>query len=124
MSDPARQPEDDRLDRLRRFRTYERDLSLGFMKDQFKRELQQPHRQLQKIIPVWRELAPEQFRPKCRLERFSRGVLHVCVDSSATLYELDRLMRDGLKRQLIQQCPGLRNVSLRVSYFGAQRDGA
>ena len=44
-------------------------------------------------------------------------MLRVAVDSSARLYELDRLLRSGLQKQLISQSkgPAVRRVQLRVN---------
>jgi Dna[CI] antecedent, DciA len=113
-------PEERRLERLRRWRTRaEPDRSLSFLPMQFKREVERPHKQLSAFVALWEELVPATLREHTRLDRLHRGVLHVEVDSSARLYELDRLLRQGLERQLIVQHagPALRRVKLRVGTF-------
>ena len=81
----------------------ERDNSLGFLAEQFKREVARPFKQLGDLTELWRSLLPEKLADGTRLESLQRGVLTVAVDSSARLYEVDRLLRDGLQSQLIQQ---------------------
>lgn len=111
--EPARHHFED----LRRHRTRpDPDLSLGFMKKQFEREIARPARQLAAMVELWNELVPETLREATRLESLSRGVLHVTVSSSVTLYELDALLRSGLERELVRRHrgPAFRRVKLRV----------
>jgi len=106
------------LDRLRHYRTRaEPDRSLSFLQKQFKQQVEKPYRQLGDLAELWRTLVPEAMQRHTRLESFNRGTLRVAVDSSARLYELDRLLRQGLKTQLIEQHKGtaLRKVQLRVA---------
>ncbi len=106
----------ERLARVRRYRVKpEPDLSLGFLADQFKREVERPHRQLGDLAELWNRLVPPHLLEHTRLESFSRAVLRVTVRSSAHLYELDRLLRQGLRKQLIEQHrgPALRRITLR-----------
>jgi hypothetical protein len=51
------------------------------------------------------------------LESLSRGVLRVGVDSSGHRYELDRLLRQGLEKQIITGHKGatLRRIKLHVA---------
>lgn len=106
------------LDKLRAYRNREEpDRSLHFIKDQFKREVEKPHKQLEKLICLWAELVPDDIAKHTRLESLSRGVLRVAVDSSPRLFELDRMLRSGLEQQLIRahKGPAIRKVQLRVS---------
>lgn len=106
------------LDRLRGWRNRkERDLTLGFLADQFKRHVARPHRQLEQLVGLWAELVPADLAAHTRLAGLARGVLHVDVDSSARLYELDRLLRSGLERQIItrHKGPAMRRIQLRVA---------
>ena len=110
-------PANDYLNRLRRWRNRpDTDLSLGFLKKQFDREVRRPYQQLSSIIELWHTLVPPEFAQHTRLESLHRGVLQVSVDSSAWLFKFDRLLRSGLERQLITQHkgPALRRVRLRV----------
>lgn len=125
MTAPAPDPESaasrDHVERLRRSRVApEPDLSLGFMADQFKREVARPFKQLGDLIELWADLVPGDVAEGTRLESLQRGVLTVAVDSSARLYDLDRRLRGGLERDLItrHKGPALRRIKLRVAADG------
>ncbi|MBB6428502.1 DciA family protein [Algisphaera agarilytica] len=96
------------------------DLSLGFLADQFKREVARPFKQLGDLVELWNELLPEEVAAGTRLEALQRGVLTVAVDSSARLYEVDRRLREGLERELVTRHKGaaFRKVKLRVEAAG------
>ncbi len=110
-------PADDRLKQLQKWRVRrDPDLSLSFLKEQFKREVQRPHQQLAQLITLWESLIPPALSARTRLDSLSRGVLKISVDDSATLYELDQLLRSGLQQQLItasRKSP-LHRVQLRI----------
>ncbi|MFP4145509.1 MAG: DciA family protein [Phycisphaeraceae bacterium] len=113
--------QDQYLQRLRGYRNRrELDLSLGFLRKQFQREVARPHKQLAQIVEIWQRLVPEPLARHTRLESLSRGVLRVAVDSSAHLYELDQLLRSGLERQIVREHKGaaLRRIKLQVAPFG------
>lgn len=97
----------------------EPDLSLAFLRDTFKREVEKPMKQLVQLAALWEQLVPPALASHTKLESLQRGVLRVAVDSSARLYELDRLLRSGLQHQLISEHkgPAVRRVMLRVSDF-------
>ena len=112
-SDPAQE----HLDRLRKSRSLPRpDLSLGFMAEQFKREVAKPYQQLGDLAELWRELVPAKLVERSRLVGLSRGVLHVEVDNPAAHFEIDRLLRGGLQKRLIQghKGPAFRKVQVKV----------
>ena len=113
-----RDPADLYMARLRQWRTRSSpDLSLAFMKPMFKQQVERPYARLHQIAALWQQLVPAELVGHTRLDRLSYGVLHVSVESSTHLYELDRLLRSGLQRQLIVQHkgPALRRVQLRVA---------
>ncbi len=106
-----------RLDRLRGFRVRRvRDDSLAFLAEQFKHDVAKPFRQLEAVAAVWEALIEPALRQHCRLESLQHGVLTVTVDSSATLYQLDALVRGGLTVKLAEASQGktLRRIKLRV----------
>ena len=105
------------LNRLREWRNRpDKDVSLEFLEEQFKREVEKPYKQLHAMAVIWDELVPEAMAEHVWLESLSRGVLRVAVDSSAALYELDRLLREGLEQELIRRHkgPAFRSVKLRI----------
>lgn len=114
---PQRDPTDLHLGRLRQWRNKpEADAGMGFLKKQFKAEVEKPYKQLASVAEVWTKLVPVELLSHTKLESFSRGVLRVAVDSSARLYELDRLLRSGLEQQLItdHRGPAFRKIQLHV----------
>lgn len=111
-------PYDARLSRLRQWRNRpEPDLSLRFIKTYFKHEVERPHKQLGALGEIWGRLIPPALLEHTRLEALTRGVLRVTVDSSAHLYQLDRLLRAGLEHQIIKahKGPAFTRIQLRVA---------
>jgi predicted nucleic acid-binding Zn ribbon protein len=112
---------DDYLTRLRRWRNRpDPDLSMGFLQKQFKQQIEKPFKQLGAIAMLWESLVPKVLAQHTKVDSLQRGVLQISVDSSARLYELDRLMRSGLEQRLIigHKGPALRKVRLRVAPIG------
>ncbi|MEM6332079.1 MAG: DciA family protein [Planctomycetota bacterium] len=108
-----------RLDGLRSRRNYpDADRSMGFVKKMFQRSIADPHRRLGRAAAAWEAAVPEALRPQTRLVSLQRGVLRVEVDSSATLYELDAVLRAGLERSMQAAKVGVRRVRLAVGQSG------
>jgi hypothetical protein len=110
-------PAQEHLERLRKSRSLPNpDLSLGFLNEQFKRDVAKPFKQLGDLAELWRRLVPAQLVERSRLVGLSRGTLHVEVDNPAAHFEIDRLLRGGLQKQLIQghKGPAIRKVSVKV----------
>ncbi len=110
-------PREAHLERLRQWRTRKDfDHSMSFLKAQFKRDVEKPFKQLAAMAELWPRLVPASLVGHTKLETISRGVLKVIVDSSGALFELDRLLRGGLEKQLITQHkgPAVRRIQLRV----------
>jgi hypothetical protein len=105
------------LDTLRKDRSLPtRDLSLGFMQEQFKREVAKPYRQLGGLAELWRELLPAHLVQRSKLVGLSRGVLHVEADSPAAHFAIDQHLRGGVMRELIarHRGPAIRRVQVRL----------
>ncbi len=86
---------------------------MAFLKKQFRQEIEGPYKQVSVIVAAWEEQVPPELSRHCRLESLRRGVLRVAVDSSEHLYELDRLLREGLEATLQRaHRGGLRRVQL------------
>ncbi|MFN3169018.1 MAG: DciA family protein [Phycisphaeraceae bacterium] len=110
-------PAQEHLERLRKSRSLPNpDLSLGFLSEQFKREVAKPYKQLGDLSELWRQLVPATLVERSRLVGMSRGTLHVEVDNPAAHFEIDRLLRSGLQKQLIQahKGPAIRRVSVKL----------
>ena len=106
-----------RLERIRDLRRPRRpDLSLAFLKPYFNRYIAKPHKQMKTIIEAWKQLVPENLFEHTRLESLRAGILRVGVDSSAHLYEMNRLLRSGLDQQLMRlaKTTDLRRVQLKL----------
>ncbi len=113
------------LENLRQWRNFKgRDVSMGFLDKWFKAEVGKPFKQMGNIGQAWAELVPTELLAKSRLERFYRGTLTVTVDSSATLYALDRELRSGLQKQIAQASrpASLNRVKLVVGNVNAPTD--
>ncbi|MFG0248861.1 MAG: DciA family protein [Phycisphaeraceae bacterium JB051] len=111
------------LDNLRQWRNFKgRDVSMGFLDKWFKSEVGKPFKQMGNIGQAWAQLVPTELLAKSRLERFYRGTLTVTVDSSATLYALDRELRSGLQKEIAQASrpANLSLVKLVVGTIGYQ----
>ena len=111
-------PAQEHLDRLRVDRSLPtRDLSLGFLTKQFKQDVAKPFKQLGDLSELWRELLPGHLIERTRLVGLSRGVLHVEVDNPAAHFEIDRLLRGGLQKRLIEEHrgPAFRKVQVKVT---------
>ena len=106
------------LDLLRKSRSLpSRDLTLGFLSDQFKRDVAKPYQQLGDLAELWGELVPERLVACSRLVGLSRGTLHVEADHAAAHFEIDRLLRSGLQADLIRRHkgPAFRKVQIKLA---------
>lgn len=119
----AKDPYQSHLDGLRANRNRkDPDLSLGFIREHFKREVQKPYKQLGELCGIWLELVPPGLAGHTRLMSLQCGVLRVMVDDSARLYELDRLLRSGVFDEMVTRCQGkaIRRVELRIGEVSAE----
>lgn len=74
------------------------------------------HKRLGSIIDLWELLVPAELATRTRIQHMRGGMLHVHVDSSATAYELDRLLREGLEQEIRSRYRGtLARVRVRVA---------
>lgn len=88
---------------------------LHFIRDQFRREIERPHRQLGDLVDLWQSLMPADLLERTKLRSFQRNTLHVSVPDSPTRYHLDRALRGGLEAKLRAAFKGnLRAIKVRV----------
>ena len=63
-------------------------------------------KRLHEFIDAWESLVPQHLVRQTRISAYRAGTVHVAVGSSAALYEVDRLLRDGLEGQLREHVRG------------------
>ncbi|MCI0674605.1 MAG: DUF721 domain-containing protein [Phycisphaerales bacterium] len=74
------------------------------------------HKKLGELIEIWETVVPEPLARHTSLTGLRRGVLQVTVDSSSSLFELDRQLRSGLTDQLRREFRGtLVRVKTRIA---------
>ncbi len=97
-----------RLEQLRQYRGHgrERDVSIHSTVRAAAANAARTHKRLGRLIELWETLLPADLVGRTTITSFKGGTVHVAVDSAATAYELDRLLREGLQRRLIEQYPG------------------
>ena len=105
-----------KLDKLRGWRNRpEPDRTLKFVVDHVEKNVLKPCRQLGDLATAWGQFVPPALAKRATLKGLVRGVLTVHVPDSSTHYELDRLLRGGLQRQLREACrTTLRKVAVKV----------
>ncbi|MHC4993590.1 MAG: DciA family protein [Planctomycetota bacterium] len=102
MDDLQRQAE--HLENLRQWRNRKpRDLTLGYLKKYVARKYTRPLSQMGPFAELWQEALPPRLHRRTALVALHNGVLTIHVADSPTLYQIDRLMRSGLERQLKSQ---------------------
>jgi len=105
------------LERLRKWRTSrEKDISIGSSIIELRKTLKKTNRQLTSILERWDKLVPEQLNQNATPTSLKSGVLSVTVSDSPTAYQLNRLIRSSLLRDL-QQCSSgtLRQIKVSVA---------
>ncbi len=92
-----------------------RDLSIAAVLGAAVDDAAKSHRKLGELIELWRELLPEEVAAQTVLTGIRNGVLHVKVSSSATMFEVDRLLRGGVEAELRRRFRGsLSRVKTRI----------
>lgn len=105
-----------KIEQLRKWRARrQRDLSIDNTMAVFCRSLKKTNKQLGQIQEAWDELVPQQLQRVAVPLSFRGGILEVTVDGSPTAYQLNRLIRSGLLRQLQEKCSGtLKKIRVRI----------
>lgn len=115
----ATPPVDARLAWIERTRVYrgirERDVSIERPLAGLERLFADRQRTLGDVIDAWNELAPARVRGTASIAGLAQGTLTLAVTSSGASYELSRVLRDGLERDLVARMPArIRRVKVRV----------
>lgn len=104
------------LEQLRKWRArHDKDISVGATIQELRRNLKKSSKQLTQLIEAWDELVPSHIHQSANPISFQSGVLEVYADGSPTAYQLNRIIRAGLLRELQQRCSGtLKQIRVRV----------
>ena len=84
----------------------DRDLSIADMIRTTADAAARTHKRLGELIDLWAQVVPEDMARGTRIAALRGGVLHVSVESSSRLYELDRLLRGGATDELRRRYGG------------------
>ncbi len=105
-----------KIEQLQKWRcARKRELRIDSVMNSFCRSLKKTNKQLSQIQAAWEELLPEAMRRVSFPISFRNGILVVSVDGSPTAYQLNRLIRSGLLRQLQRTCSGtLRQIRVQT----------
>lgn len=119
-----RTPAARRLELLRSRRTRKAsDLSIHQPMTAAALQLQQLQRDAGPMSSLWNELIPPELARHTRV-RIDKGTLRVSVADSSSRFALDRLLRAGIKDQLIRKSPiPIRNVRLEATTSLQAPDG-
>jgi hypothetical protein len=105
------------LDRLRKWRARPlRDTSINDAVNVLRRGLRKGNRQSSSLVEAWDELVPSHIARQARIVSLRNGVLEVATDGAAVGYQLNRLIRSGLLRDLQRECKGtLKKIKVRTA---------
>ena len=89
------------IEQLRRHRCRpERNLEIGGMVDQFRREAGRARRGAGTFLDAWEAVVPSEIAAATRVRGIRGGVARVGVQDAATSYDLDQRLRNGLLAEL------------------------
>ena len=105
------------LNQVRKWRARrDKDTSIGATIHELRRSLKKSNKHLTQLIEAWDELVPAHIHQCANPTSFQGGILEVYADGSPTAYQLNRLIRAGLLRELQQRCSGtLKEIRVRVA---------
>ncbi len=89
------------IEQLRNWRARpDRDVGIGSLIEAKLVEAERVRKRLGSFVELWETVLPDTLAPHTRVTAIRGGVVHVTVDTSATAYELDRRLREGLEQQM------------------------
>lgn len=106
-----------KLEQLRKWRARrDRDISIGTSILAMRRILKKSNKQLSQLLDAWDEFVPAEIRQHAHPISLRGGVLEVAADSAPTAYQLNRLIRTRLLRELQRNCSGtLNRIRVRIT---------
>lgn len=94
---------------------HERDLGIGRAIGGIRREVSSKRRRLGTLIDPWERLVPDEIKQRARVDGLRGDTLMVTVDSPATSWQLDRLLRGGLTQSFARASSDrIRRIRIRV----------
>ena len=105
------------LKQIRQWREHRvKDISIGATIHELRRKLKKSNKHLTQLIEAWDELVPTSIHQNATPTSFQNGILEVFADGSPTAYQLNRIIRASLLRDLQQRCSGpLKQIRVRVA---------
>ncbi len=90
-----------RLEQLRRWRSRpDRAVAIEPLIAARLKEAKRLQKTLGSFVELWETVLPDELAERTQVTGLRSGVVQVTVDSSATAYELDRRLREGLEQQM------------------------
>ena len=90
-----------RLEQLRRWRSRpDRTVDLGSLIEARLKEAKRVQNTLGSFVELWETVLPDGLARHTKVTGLRSGIVQVTVDTSATAYELDRRLREGLQEQM------------------------
>ncbi len=107
------------LEQLRNWRARpERELAIASLIDAKLVEAERVRKRLGSFVELWETVLPDELASHTRVTAIRGGVVQVTVDTSATAYELDRRLREGLEQQM-RRAYGKTFVRVKVKVVGS-----
>ena len=89
------------IEQLRNWRARpDREVAIGSLIEEKLVEAERVRKRLGSFVELWETVLPDELAAHTRVTAIRGGVVQVTVDSSATAYELDRRLREGLEQQM------------------------
>ena len=106
-----------KLEQLRKWRARkDKDLSIGTSILAMRRSLKKSNKQFSQLLDAWDEFVPTSLNQRAHPVALCGGVLEVTADGAPTAYRLNRLIREGLLRQLQKKSSGsLNRIRVRIA---------
>ena len=103
------------LDRLRKYKTRRvRETSINETVQSLRKGLRKGNKTSSSLIEAWDAAVPSHIANQATMVSMRNGVLEVLTDGSSVAYQLNRLVRSGLLRELQKATKGtLRKIRVR-----------
>ena len=89
------------IEQLRKWRARpDFEVAIGSLIEAKLVEARRVRKRLGSFVELWETLLPDELASNTRVTAIRGGVVHVTVDTSASAYELDRRLREGLEQQM------------------------